>query len=75
VDHERAAKGHVGWFIACLVATRIMGIYTDSAVGDLRNVYLLIRGKPWYSWTPFDPLFWPVVDWDEIRARVAAGEI
>jgi len=63
-----------GGFIFWTVMTIIAGVYAGTAVTDLRKAYLLMVDKPWYSWTPFDIFYWPVVDWNEVRKRVAAGE-
>jgi hypothetical protein len=68
-------EGKLFWFIFWLALTYITGIYLGSTLVDLRRAYLLIVGKPWYSWTPFDILFQPLVDWDDIRRKVAKGEI
>jgi hypothetical protein len=54
-------EGRVFWFIFWLTLTHIAGIYVGSTLLDLRRAYLLIVGKPWYSWTPFDILFQPLV--------------
>jgi len=59
------------WCGGCLIAT----FYLSTTIGDLRRAYLLIVEKPWYSWTPFDFLYWPVVDWEDIRKKVSTGEI
>lgn len=61
-------------FIFWLVLTHIAVGYALSTVGDLRNAYLLINNKPWHSWTPFDFLFWPFIDWAEIQKEREAKE-
>ncbi len=58
------------WFILWTGLTLVAGGYAGTAVGDLRRAYLLIFNKPWYSWTPFDLFFWPVIDWAKIRKEV-----
>ena len=63
------------WFILWTGLALSAGTYAGTAIGDLRNAYLLLTKKPWYSHTPFDIFFWPVVDWDDIRKKVATGEI
>jgi hypothetical protein len=63
------------WFIFWLGLTYIAGFYATSAMGDLRIAYLIIKDKPWYAWTPFDVFYPPLVDWNEIRRKVAEGEI
>ena len=63
------------WFILWMGAALVMGFYAGTAITDLRQAYLLIFDKPWYGWTPFDIFFWPIVDWEEIREKVAAGLI
>ena len=63
VMREDAIFGFVFWTVAALIS----GGYAGTAIGDLRKAYLLITRKPWYSWTPFDIFFWPVVDWSQIR--------
>lgn len=68
-------EGVAFWFIFWLTLTYLAGIYAGTTLGDLRRAYLLIRNQPWYSWTPFDFFFYPLVDWNEVRRRVARGEI
>jgi hypothetical protein len=63
------------WFIFWLTLTYTAAIYIGTTLGDLRRAYLLFFNKPWYGWTPFDFFFQPLVDWNEIRRKVAAGEI
>lgn len=63
-------EGEIFWFIFWTVIALASGGYAGTAIGDLRQTYLLILDKPWYSWTPFDLFFWPVVDWDEVRKKV-----
>ena len=53
----------------------IMGLYASTAIGDLRHAYLSLTNKPWYSWTPFDFLYWPMLDWEKVRKKVNTGEI
>jgi hypothetical protein len=53
----------------------ITGIYAGTAITDLRRAYLLIFNKPWYARTPFDVFFWPLIDWEEVRQKIASGEI
>lgn len=62
------------WFIFWLTLTYIASIYIGTTLRDLRQVYLLIFDKPWYGWTPFDIFFQPLIDWNEIRKKVATGE-
>jgi len=57
-------------FTFWLIMGHITGLYACTAIGDLRQAYLLIVNKPWYSWTPFDIFYWPFVDWSEVRKRV-----
>jgi hypothetical protein len=56
-------------FAVWSVLSLLSGSYAGTAIGDLRQAYLLIFDKPWDSWTPFDLFFWPVIDWAEIRKR------
>jgi hypothetical protein len=70
-----AQDGASFWFIFWLILTYTSGIYAASTLGDLRRAYLLVTGKPWYSWTPFDLLYQPLVDWNDIRRKIASGEI
>jgi hypothetical protein len=63
------------WFIFWLGLTYIAGFYATSAVGDLRLAYLLINNKPWYSGTPFDIFYYPLVDWNDVRHKIKEGEI
>lgn len=72
---QALGSGNYGGFIFWTVLAFGTGIYAGTAIGDLRNAYLFITEKPWYSRTPFDIFFWPVVDWEEIRHKVASGEI
>lgn len=72
---QLAQEGEVIGFIFWLGLTYIAGFYTMSTVGDLRQAYLLLKNKPWYGWTPFDVFYYPMVDWNEIRRKVAQGEI
>ena len=67
--------GSFFWFIFWLTLAYIAGFYVCTAIGDLRRAYLLITKKPWYSWTPFDFFFLPFVNWDDVRKKVASGEI
>lgn len=64
-----------GWFIIWTGLAFIAGLYAGTAIGDLRNAYLVITQKPWYSRTPFDIFYWPVVDWEDVRKKVRRGEI
>jgi hypothetical protein len=66
-------EGRIFGFIFWLTLTHISGFYMTTGLGDLRQAYLLLTNKPWYSWTPFDFFFSPWVDWSEIR-RTAKGE-
>jgi hypothetical protein len=68
-------EGQFFWFIFWLGLTHLAGFYMATTLGDLRQAYLLLTQKPWYSWTPFDFFFYPLVDWQDIRYRVAIGEI
>lgn len=68
-------EGAFFWFIFWLTLTYIAGFYMCTAIGDLRQAYLLIFDKPWYGWTPFDFFFQPFVDWNDIRKKVTTGEI
>jgi hypothetical protein len=68
-------EGQVFWFVFWLGLTYIAGFYTSSTIGDLRQAYLLLKNKPWYAWTPFDIFYQPLMDWNEIRRKVAEGEI
>jgi hypothetical protein len=64
--------GSFGLFIFGLIVMQILALYTGTTLVDLRRAYLLVFNKPWHSWTPFDIFFWPVVDWAEIRKRMAS---
>lgn len=66
--------GSPWWFLGWTLAALIAGGYAGTTIGDLRKAYLLIVNKPWYSWTPFDLFFWPVVDWKEVRAKAVERE-
>src|SRR5688500_15210116 len=68
-------EGASFWFIFWLGLTYIAGLYAGTTLGDLRGAYLLIRSQLWYSWTPFDFFFYPLVDWNDIRQRVERGEV
>jgi hypothetical protein len=70
VVREGILSGFLFWTFLALLS----GGYAGTAIGDLRDAYLLISGKPWYSWTPFDLFFWPVVDWTEIRNKLKQEE-
>jgi hypothetical protein len=70
VVREESLSGFLFWTSLALVS----GGYAGTAIGDLRKAYLLIFNKPWYSWTPFDIFFWPVVDWTEIRNKLKKEE-
>jgi hypothetical protein len=63
-------EGASFWFVFWLGLTYTAGLYAGTTLGDLRRAYLSLRGQPWYSWTPFDFFFYPLVDWDEIRRRI-----
>lgn len=67
-------SGSFFWLGFWLVSSLVMGLYAGTTIIDLRNAYLLLTDKPWYSRTPFDIFFWPVVDWDEIRKNVSTEE-
>ena len=67
-------SGSFFWFILWTSLAYVAGMYAGSTVGDLRRAYLLIFNKPWYSWTPFDFVYWPIVDWDKVREKVVSGE-
>ncbi len=67
--------GEYGWFIVWTGLAFTAGLYAGTAIGDLRSAYLMIADKPWYSWTPFDIFYWPLVDWEEVRKKVVTGEI
>jgi hypothetical protein len=58
------------WFLIGLGMMQILALYAGTTLVDLRNAYLLIVNKPWYSKTPLDLFFWPIVDWDEIRDKI-----
>lgn len=58
------------WFLMGLGLMQILALHAGTTLVDLRNAYLLIVNKPWYSKTPLDLFFWPVVDWNEIRNKV-----
>ncbi len=58
------------WFAILTTTALVSGAYAGTAIGDLRQAYLLVLGKAWYSWTPFDIFFWPVVDWSEVRKKL-----
>jgi hypothetical protein len=60
------------WFILWTGLALLAGVYAGTAITDLRKAYLLIFKKPWYGWTPFDLFFWPFVDWDKIRQKIAS---
>ena len=62
------------WFILWTGLALSSGMYAITAMTDLRKAYLLLFKKPWYSWTPFDLFFWPLVDWDKIRQKIASEE-
>ena len=64
-------NGSFFWFILLTGLALVTGGYVGTSIGDLRQAYLLIFNKPWYSWTPFDIFFWPVIDWSEVRRKVA----
>lgn len=68
-------SGNYIWFIVWTGLAFVTGLYAGTAIGDLRNAYLVLTQKPWYSWTPFDIFYWPVIDWEETRKRVSNGEI
>jgi hypothetical protein len=70
VVREGILSGFLFWTFLALLS----GGYAGTAVGDLRKAYLLIFDKPWYSWTPFDLFFWPVIDWTEIRNKLKEEE-
>jgi hypothetical protein len=73
---ETAARdGAFFWFGFWLMLTYISAIYIGTTLGDLRRAYLLLFNKPWYDWTPFDIFFQPLIDWNDIRRKVAAGEL
>jgi hypothetical protein len=59
------------WLIIWTSLAIMVGSYAGTVVDDLRQSYLLISGKPWYSWTPFDIFYWPAIDWSEIRKKMA----
>ncbi len=61
-------------FVILTTLALISGGYAGTAVGDLRQAYLLISGKAWYSWTPFDIFFWPVLNWSEVREKLDAEQ-
>lgn len=67
--------GSLVWFVCWTAGALIAGAYTGTTVIDLRQAYLLIFDKPWYSWTPFDLFFWPALNWDEVRRKLASGEL
>jgi hypothetical protein len=73
-SREAVREGAFFWFITWLVLIYITGIYIGTTLGDLRRAYLLVVDKPWYSWTPFDFFFLPVVDWNDIRQKAVEGE-
>jgi hypothetical protein len=73
--YGRALRGGTFfWFIFWTGSALVTGIYAGTAIPDLRKAYLLIFDKSWYSWTPFDFLYWPIIDWSEVRKNVAARE-
>ena len=74
-SNQVVREGRFFWFAFWLTLTHVAGIYAGTTIGDLRRAYLLLFNKPWYSWTPFDFCYWPIVDWDEIRTKVRTGEI
>ena len=49
----------LGWGLALGAMSLIAGGYACTAIGDLRQAYLLIYNKPKGSKTPFDFLAWP----------------
>lgn len=67
--------GTLIWFVGWTTGALIAGAYAGTTVIDLRQAYLLIFDKPWYSWTPFDLFFWPAIDWNDVRRKVASGEL
>lgn len=66
--------GYFLWFIILTIVALMSGAYAGTAIGDLRQAYLLITGKALYSWTPFDIFFWPVVNWSEVRGKLTAEQ-
>jgi hypothetical protein len=62
------------WFAFWVGASLLAGVYAGSAIFDLRDAYLLIYDKPWYSWTPFDLFFWPIIDWWKVRENLEADQ-
>jgi hypothetical protein len=69
------AEGGLAGFIFWLASGHIAALYLSTTVGDLRRAYLLIMGKPWQSWTPFDIFYWPFVDWAELRRQEPVSQI
>ncbi len=67
-------EGAFFWFFFWTALSLVTGSYAGTAAADLRRAYLLIFNKPWYSWTPFDIFYWPLVDWSEVRKEIAAKE-
>ncbi len=61
--HNGSYLGFILWTGLAVAA----GSYAGTTVDDLRQVYLLLRRKPWHSWTPFDFFYWPLIDWSEVR--------
>jgi hypothetical protein len=57
------------WIFSLFTILQMSLLYLFTTLIDVRKAYLLIRNKPWQTWTPFDIFFWPAVSWDEIRKR------
>ncbi len=72
---QAVREGIWGRLLFWLTLTLTAGLYLGTTIGDLRRAYLLIFDKPWYSWTPFDFFFWPLVNWNEVREKAAKGDI
>lgn len=63
------------WLIIWTGLALLTGGYAGTAVGDLRQAYLLILNKPWLSWTPFDFFFLPFINWNDIRKEMEEDEV
>ncbi len=59
--------GHWAWFLIFTGFCLLVGLYLGSTITDLRQTYLLWQNKPWHAQTPFDFMFWPLIDWEKVR--------
>lgn len=56
-------------FALWLGLTYLTGFYICTTLGDLRQAYLILSHQSWPGRTPLDWMFYPIVDWAEIRRR------